>query len=129
MWQRIQTLFLVIAALAALTYLFVPIGEVNDMTITGKNNTIATAVAIAIALLSVFIISQYKDRKLQMRFTLINVVITIVLAVLSFLSASEGTPRFEFALGLPVFVLIALLLAYRNIKKDEDLVKSMDRFR
>jgi FtsH-binding integral membrane protein len=129
MWQRIQTLFLVIAALAALAFLFVPICVVNDITITGKNNTIATSVAIAIALLSVFIISQYKDRKLQMRFTLINALITIVLAVLSFLAASEGSPRFEFALGVPVFILIALLLAYRNIKKDEDLVKSMDRFR
>lgn len=131
MWQRIQTVFLIIAALAAVGFLFAPIAVENNVAVYGKSNVIASAIAIAIALLSLFIITQFQDRKLQMRFTLINIVIAIALAVVSALEAMQknDAPKYEFAIGIPALIIIALLLAYRNIKKDEDLVKSMDRFR
>ncbi len=131
MWQRIQTVFLSVAALAAVGFLFAPIAVENNIEVYGKSNVIASGIAIAIALLSLFIISQFQDRKLQLRFTLINIFIAIALAVVAALGAMQNnsTPRYEFAIGIPVLIIVALLLAYRNIKKDEDLVKSMDRFR
>ena len=131
MWQRIQTVFLCIAALAAVGFLFAPIAIENDVAVYGKTNVIASAIAIGIALLSLFIITQFQDRKLQMRFTMINIIIAFVLAIVAAIGAmgNSATPRYEFAIGITVLIIIALLLAYRNIKKDEDLVKSMDRFR
>jgi len=131
MWQRIQTVFLCIAALAAVGFLFAPIAIENDVAVYGKTNVIASAIAIGIALLSLFIITQFQDRKLQMRFTMINIIIAFVLAIVAAIGAmgNSATPRYEYAIGIPILIIIALLLAYRNIKKDEDLVKSMDRFR
>lgn len=131
MWQRIQTVFLCIAALAAVGFLFAPIAIENDVAVYGKTNVIASAIAIGIALLSLFIITQFQDRKLQMRFTMISIIIAFVLVIAAAIGAmgNSATPRYEFAIGIPVLIIIALLLAYRNIKKDEDLVKSMDRFR
>ncbi len=131
MWQRIQTVFLCIAALAAVGFLFAPIAIENDVAVYGKTNVIASAIAIGIALLSLFIITQFQDRKLQMRFTMISIIIAFVLVIAAAIGAmgNSANPRYEFAIGIPVLIIIALLLAYRNIKKDEDLVKSMDRFR
>lgn len=131
MWQRIQTIFLIVSVLASIAFLFVPIAVIAELEITGKDDIISTAIAIGIALLSVFIISQFKDRKLQMRFCMINVLLAVALAATSVFAAMQnsGTPNYAFAVGVPLLIIIALLLAYRNIKKDEDLVKSMDRFR
>ena len=131
MWQRIQTIFLLVSALASLAYLFVPIATVDELAIYGKEDVISTAIAIGIALLSIFIISQFKDRKLQIRFCRISVLLAVSLAATSVFAAMQnsGTPNYAFAVGVPILIIIALLLAYRNIKKDEDLVKSMDRFR
>lgn len=131
MWQRIQTVFLFISALAAIAFLFVPVGRIDTATVLGKNDVIAAAIAIGIALISLFIISQFKDRKLQLRFCKLNILFTCVLLGTSLFRAlnTYSEPRYEFAIGMPLLIIIALFLAQRNIKKDDDLVKSMDRFR
>lgn len=131
MWQRIQTLFLVIAALAGAAYLFVPIAEVYGKDLLGKDDLITSAVAVAVVLLSLFAITQYKNRKLQMTMCLVTMVFAFSLAGTAAFTASQsgGTPRYEFAAGVPILAFVALFFAWRNIKKDDDLVKSMDRFR
>jgi len=131
MWQRIQTIFLIVSALAGVAYLFVPIAEVDQLIIYGKSDVISTAIAIGVTLFSIFIIAQFKDRKLQMRCCIINILLAVALGGTSIFAAmqSSGNPNYVFAVGVPVLIIISLWLAYRNIKKDEDLVKSMDRFR
>lgn len=131
MWQRIQTVYLLIAAIAGATYLFVPIAVVNGVKVLGKSDMITSAVAVALLLISLFTITQFKNRKLQIRFCLINMVVAFSLAGTAAFTALQlgGTPRYEFAAGVPVVALISLFLAWKNIEKDEKLVKSMDRFR
>lgn len=131
MWQRIQTLFLIIAAIAGAAYFFVPIAEVKGENLLGKNDLITSAVAVAVVLLSLFALTQYKNRKLQMMICLVNMVCAFSLAGTAAFTAVQtgGTPRYEFAVGVPVLAFIALFFAWKNIKKDDDLVKSMDRFR
>ncbi|MBP9879913.1 MAG: DUF4293 family protein, partial [Chitinophagales bacterium] len=80
MWQRIQTLFLIIAAIAGAAYFFVPIAEVRGENLLGKNDLITSAVAVAVVLLSLFALTQYKNRKLQMMICLVNMVCAFSLA-------------------------------------------------
>lgn len=131
MWQRIQTIFLIISVIAAIAFLFIPLAELEGDILFGKNDIACTAISIAIAMISLFSISQYKNRKLQMRLCRINMGLSVALFVVAMLSATRYSEyvHFEFAAGIPVVLLIALFFALRNIKKDEDLVRSMDRFR
>ncbi len=139
MWQRIQTIFLLIAAITSISYLFVPlVSYPNGTEWYAKDDMIAASIAIATGLISMFAIIQYKNRRLQMRLSVISIllalalIITVVYATLDFLAPSKdliGNKHYEFIIGIPFVVILALFFARRNIKKDEDLVKSMDRFR
>jgi hypothetical protein len=125
MWQRIQTVFLVLTALIAVSFLFVEIGD----GVTGKDNVAASAVAVGIALLQGFIIAMYRDRKVQMRFCTTTMLLAVVMGALAYLSTDAEALRFEFVIGIPAAILVTTFLARYNIKKDEDLVRSMDRMR
>ena len=130
MWQRIQTVFLFLAAIAAIVFLFLPISEKDGVLLLTKGDIIATSICIAIALIALFTISQLKDRKLQLKMCLINMFLSIVLMGACFFAATRfGNENYPIALGIPLVILIMIVFARRNIKKDEDLVKSMDRFR
>lgn len=125
MWQRIQTVFLALAGLIAVAFLFLDIAD----GVKGKDNIGAAAVAVGIALLQGFIISMYKDRKLQMRFCYTTMLLALVMGVLAYLQTDGENVRLPIILGVPVAIILAAFLARVNIKKDEDLVKSMDRMR
>lgn len=125
MWQRIQTVFLVLAGLIAVSFLFLTIAD----GVTGKDNVPAAAVAIGIALLQGCIIAMYKDRKLQMRFCNTTILLALVLGVFTYVRTDGDHLRLPVICGLPAAIIVAALLARYNIKKDEDLVQSMDRMR
>lgn len=125
MWQRIQTIFLVLAGIIAIAFLFLDIADDT----TGKDNIAASAVAVGIALLQGFIIAMYKDRKVQMRFCYTTMFLALLLALLTYLQTDAPNPRYPIIFGIPAAIIIAAFLARVNIKKDDDLVKSMDRMR
>lgn len=125
MWQRIQTLFLALTAIIAVSFLFVEIAD----GVQGKDNVAASAVAVGIGLLQGFIIAMYRDRKVQMRFCTTTMLLALVMGALAYLTTDAQPLRFEFVIGIPVAILVTSFLARYNIKKDEDLVRSMDRMR
>jgi len=92
-------------------------------------------VIIIIPLISLIAIFFYKNRKIQLRFTLIVIASVIGFIFLSgFYSmkiiagfGAELVPGFK--MGIPVLMLVFAFLAYRGIKKDDQLVKSYDRLR
>ncbi|MBK7037770.1 MAG: DUF4293 domain-containing protein [Bacteroidetes bacterium] len=130
MWQRIQTVFLALAAIASILFLFLPISERDGLLLLAKGDILVTSLCIAIALIALFAISQFKDRKLQLKLCFINLILGVALTGASFFASTKfGDENFPIALGLPIAILICNGFARRNIKKDEDLVKSMDRFR
>ena len=130
MWQRIQTVFLALVAIASILFLFLPISERDGLLLLAKGDILVTSLCIAIALIALFAISQFKDRKLQLKLCFINLILGVALAGASFFASTKfGDENFPIALGLPIAILICNGFARRNIKKDEDLVKSMDRFR
>lgn len=135
MIQRIQTLYLLIAALTNLGLFFTPIYShaVND-----PQGWIGTAFAIALTsamLLSLVSIFLYRNRINQLKWVKIATYIEIVALgiAVAVLFTLGGFGRFLWqeaaSTGLILLGLAMLWLAGRGIKKDQELVESMDRIR
>lgn len=147
MIQRIQTVFLALAAMSGLGVLAFPFATVPDPVaasalFSDKNYTVGDNIGLivlfvaggALALASIFL---YQNRPLQMkigRFSIISFVLALVLAVILFWqdlgSLGAATPSDGFSAYLPILAIILTVLGVRYIKKDEEKVRSsMDRLR
>lgn len=87
--------------------------------------------SVALSLISIF---RYKDRKSQFVLGRLNIILNFILLglfVYQSLSLSGETEVSEKGIGilLPILSIVFLVLANKAIKKDEDLVKSVDRLR
>lgn len=125
MIQRKQSIFLLLTALIALIFSFA---------FDWSEKIIGIIFYLASALLSLLSIFLYKNRKLQINLNWLNILLNILLIgylVYVLLNLSGGLSNPEKGIGtLGAFISIGLLLiANRYIKKDEELVKSIDRFR
>ncbi len=129
MLQRIQTIWIFLAVLAAV-FLFV---TAQDVIISDQFPVIniACVALVLIGLLSVF---SYKNRKRQILLNTISIIINaLLIGVLAYwlLNLSGGIQFPEKGIE-PVFSLIAVIclcIANVYIKRDERLVKSVDRLR
>lgn len=146
MIQRIQSIFLLLAAVANFSLFGLPFA--STQTDVMKNEIFADQVfnlqdhvglliffslAGLLALVAIFL---FRNRRLQMRITIFSVValiIGIAFGIIYFLNNSGGLENVEVydqaGAYVPLAGLIFGLLAYRFINKDEKLVKSMDRLR
>lgn len=129
MLQRIQTIWSFLAVLAAV-FLFVT-GQ--DIIIFGSFPVlnIACVVLVLIGLLSVF---SFKNRKRQILLNTISIIINALLIgiLMYWLLKLSGGIQFPEKGIEPIFSLIAIIclfIANMYIKKDERLVKSVDRLR
>ncbi|MEO1485923.1 MAG: DUF4293 domain-containing protein [Bacteroidota bacterium] len=136
MIQRIQTFFLVIAALiAGILPFFLPLGESEEGVANyAIDEPLILVVFVVSALLALLVIFMYKKRQNQFVVNRLNIILNLFLLgffVYRSLSLSGGTEVPEKGIGMliPVFSIVFLVLANRAIKKDEDLVKSVDRLR
>jgi ABC-type multidrug transport system permease subunit len=138
MIQRQQTLWLLLAALAALFCFMFPFatgkgiekGFEVDKTIKAGSNFLLLLFTGASLVLSAVIIFLYKDRKLQMKLCLLGILLSIVIIVLYFMQTNKLT-KSTLALScvLPFAITAGYIVAFRNIRKDEKLVKSLDKLR
>lgn len=83
----------------------------------------------AVSFISIFL---FKNRKLQMKTVLLSILLSlglIGLSVYAIVAHQKDHYQFGPAVVFPLFVLIFNFLAYKGIKHDENLVKSMDRLR
>ncbi|MGC4039831.1 MAG: DUF4293 family protein [Flavobacterium sp.] len=84
--------------------------------------------------LSILSILSHKKRQQQFVMGRLNMILNLILLglfVYRTLNASGETAISEKGVGmfLPIFSIVCLVLANKAIKKDEDLVKSVDRLR
>ena len=89
---------------------------------------------IGSAILSLIAIFQFKNRQLQFVIGRINILTNLILLgllVYQSLNLSGETLVSEKGIGsaLPIIVIVLQVMANKAIKKDEDLVKSVDRLR
>jgi len=153
MIQRIQTLYLfaslVIIALiflvpiAHMTYAgeqfvtFRPTGFYDDFAGTLTLSAIPVVILISVILcIYIAIIFLYKKRIIQARLCMINIVLLaglITLFIYHLVFFMNRVPGVDYSLGLsfifPPIAIILTFLAFRGIRKDENLVRLADRIR
>lgn len=136
MWQRIQTLYMSVVVLLAVCLLFViEVGaDANGVALLGKDIVLVFFQSVLTILIVIVAIMQFKNR--QNQFVLNRVAILIQFFLLGFfvyralsmpgegLTSEKGIGAF-----VPIVSIVLLALSNRAIKKDEDLVKSVDRIR
>lgn len=138
MIQRQQTLWLLLSSVAALlSYMFPFVtgkaiikNVLTERVITAGSEFILLLVTGISLILSTVIIFLYKNRKQQMQLCLVGMVVAagiILLYILEVKKLTTGTLALSSV--LPFLVLIGYFLAYRNIRKDEKLIKSLDKLR
>lgn len=143
MIQRIQSIFLLIAAIASFALLGTPFATAKEKiagplfadNIYNLNDHLALlvifVVAGALALASIFL---FKNRETQLRISSIAMVANILgIGLALFLLFQNKIDFNSLALSVGTFLpLIAIIfewLANRSIRKDNKLVRSMDRLR
>ena len=137
MIQRIQTIYLLLAfVVTGILLFFIPLWTMSDGTayyfMQSQVYTILLGLSTTLTLLSIV---SYKKRQNQFVIGRLNIILNLILLglfVYRSLNLSGETPAVsEKGIGmfLPVIAIVLLVLANKAIKKDEDLVKSVDRLR
>ena len=154
MWQRIQTVFLVIAILSLIASIFFPIWKYDDalgqthilypLSYTTVQNeakstvyfpyVITAVLAIAAATLAMIEVGKFKNRVLQMKLGALNSLFMAATVASAVIFSNQLVKTFQggsygLALWLPGLAVLCNLLANRFIRKDEKLVRESDRLR
>ncbi len=155
MWQRIQTVYLILAIIVCLICAMMPVANTipedlaansvvyNLCTVPPEGGsgdfTICHALALAFLLAActdgVIAIFTFKKRKAQANFCLSGMIATILWiadwCVYGYSGLFEFTGTFKPTVTacLPIVAMILFFLARKAILKDEALVRSMDRIR
>ncbi len=134
--QRIQTIYLLLATAASLglPYVFSLYSDSEGDAVWASDNMLYIALFSASALLSFAAIFLYAKRQNQFVLGRFNMILNFfLLGVLVYHSQilSGGTAVLEKGIGMiiPLVSIVLLALANKAIKRDEDLVKSVDRLR
>ncbi len=131
MIQRIQSIYLLIAVISMTLISFkVPIYYLNETLFMAQDDTKLFVLTIVGALFSLLGLFMFKNRKFQMKLIRLTVLIQMIIGIRMFMLFI----KFEVVLNnsflfIMVFTLITLIMAYRGVKKDDDLVRSIDRIR
>lgn len=155
MIQRIQSLYLFVAAVATgLIFLF-PLGETIDQDAIyqlgvfglekiaeGQTTILFSTIALVIltglsGALSLATIFMFKNRKLQVKLTQVGMLLSALLVAAIFYYVNEASSEigagammhYQLGIVMPIISLVFLILAVRSIKQDEELVRSADRLR
>ena len=141
MIQRIQTIWLILAALATFfTYKLsfysgniVGPDKIKGFKALTANGSIGTLLLTAIVgIIAVVAIFLYKNRKLQLRFVIGGLLLSVINIILFYLETRKfvaGEGNYSITAVLVFLVPVFFVLAARGINADQKLVKSLDRLR
>ncbi|CAZ96920.1 DUF4293 domain-containing protein [Zobellia galactanivorans] len=136
MIQRIQTVYLLIVVLVAgvLPFWVNLWSDAEGNEIFASNEIFISLTFYISSLLALIAIVMFKNRKNQFVMNRLNMILNLFLLgffVYRSLNLSGEISVSEKGIGMliPIISIVFLVLANRAIKKDEDLVKSVDRLR
>jgi len=135
MIQRIQTVWLFLAVLfAALTYKFPfyrgPIGVNSDVELVASSNLILLVLTASFIVGTTAIIFMYKSRKQQMWLTVAAACLSIINLAIYFYEIKKFNGGGLSLTSIFAFTIpILLVFAINGIRKDEKLIRSLDRLR
>ena len=134
MIQRVQSLYLLGALLANFAYYFM--GQTNGA--SGQNqwslDSVEVTLEMVLMVLIVWSIFKFKQRLHQFVLNRLSIILNFVLVgVFAYQSLSlpgeASVSQKGIGVVLPIISIVFLVLANKAIKRDEDLVKSVDRLR
>ncbi|MFN8254873.1 MAG: DUF4293 domain-containing protein [Bacteroidales bacterium] len=154
MIQRIQSVYLLLAVIAVSLLFFMPIAdlltnanqvfmfryrglyEIKDakeiLYMTSYPLAILLTLNVIISLITIF---KYKNRPLQMRLCILNIIFLLVSVILGYIfiyiTFAKLNPMVHFKISavMPLVAAVFTFMAYKGIQKDDKLVKSVDRIR
>lgn len=136
MIQRIQTVYMLLAAVLSLLAIFsFPVWtDASKTAVLARSVTVLWVGFSAVAVLAFYSLFQFKKRQLQFVINRINILINLFLLgffAYQSLNLSGEAQVSEKGIGMliPIFSIVLLVFANKAIKKDEALVKSADRLR
>lgn len=129
MIQRIQSIFLLIAAACGVSLAY----TASDVSLFG-HSWLAVAGGFLVAVLGIFSLVNFRRRPFQIQLNGLNMLINALLMGLLFywLSSVSGGisfPEKGIEPAFPAIALVCLFLANQYTRRDERLVKSVDRLR
>ncbi|MFZ6025320.1 MAG: DUF4293 domain-containing protein [Bacteroidota bacterium] len=135
MIQRVQTLWLLAASICGFATLKMPfyvgsVGTTAAEEFTASSNMLLMILSVAAAIVALVDIFLYNNRPLQFRIGLSGLAVSVLNIILYFIYTKKYdigaiTLTAVFSFAIPVFFLMAIIA----IRKDEKLVKSVDRLR
>lgn len=154
MIQRIQTVFLLFAIFLIGMIFWLPLGEVavdnhiyvydyhgfseetaNGLQLLQESYSMIMFISIIIAI-NLVAIFMFKNRKLQMRLAMYNLILMVAMTGLSvymlyhnFGEYKQAVISFDYAITFPLIAAVLNYLAFVRIRRDEALVRSIDRIR
>ena len=138
MIQRRQTLWLLLATITAILSFLFPFvtgkeaikNMQADKVIDAASDFFLLILTGGSIILSTVTIFLFKDRKMQIRLCLLGLFVSVVIIVryIMLMNKLTNTTLALYAV-LPFIFLASYFLAFRDIRKDEKLVKSLDKLR
>ncbi len=155
MWQRIQTVYQLAATVLISLMLFLPLAEIAaegsgiihvlskgwfQTDVGAREPAMETwpvfILVFVLALLPLVNIFLYRNRKLQIRICVYSIILAFGLIglvyyyfVIGFRQLDDPAYAFHFPMVAPAIYIILIYLAFRGIRKDEILVRSLERIR
>ena len=139
MIQRIQSIYLVAALIATILFFYLPIWKSTQNTgldvFSAGTHLFLLFISIILCLLHLISIFFYKKRIAQLNLCKVTVVTTLVYLATFLIVFIEENKLENLISGLkpgailPFIVVLLNILAIRNIRRDEQLIRSMNRLR
>jgi cation transport ATPase len=139
MIQRVQTVYLLLVAIASILLVFLPLFSIETdqvQLLAGSDFTAVAVLLTALAIDALVVIALFKKRKAQLALVLGMLFLTaVVLGLMVYYWNDlknvnpDAAVSFEPAALLLLIIYLLLYLTRRAIKRDEDLVRSLDRLR
>ncbi len=138
--QRIQTVYLLLAAIVTAVFAFVPVINVlnPDGVVEISFNSLhfgawTMVLEMLIVILAIIAIFKYRDLKTQIRLTnvlmLLIVTLIIVIAIMTWVLHDKLIMQFTPYIVMPFVALILVWLAKKGIKHDKKLLADSERIR
>ncbi len=136
MIQRIQSIWLLLAAAAAFATLKFPYYSGTKLTdpilhqLNGTSTFLLMITTIAVGGLALVIIFLFKKRTLQLRLCVLGILLEAILIFLYYREVGNFTGgTYALTAILQMIIVLAFVLAARSINKDAKMVKNSDRLR
>lgn len=157
MIQRIQTLYLLVATIIFQFIFYLPLVQFSDsrniqhtinifgqivsnngkmLTTTSTNNLSLAGICMLTIILIIITIFLFKKRKIQMRLCIYCTILLFLVTAMIYYFVTTTTQHFnadnfifKFSSFVPLLCVFFVLMAYRYIRKDELLIRSLNRIR